>query len=141
ALVLAGAGIASKGLSYGVEFTGGRLIEYTTAQPLTADAAREAVSEAGLPRAVVQTSDGNRILVRDNGINDTTKSDIESALAEVGGVTTQVRDEFIGPSLGDELKRKALIALGVALAAQLVYLAVRFRWTFGAAAVIAMAHD
>jgi SecD/SecF fusion protein len=141
ALVLAGAGIASKGLNYGVEFTGGRLIEYTTTQPLTSDVARGAVAEVGLPRAVVQTSDGNRILIRDNGITDTTKSEIESALAEVGGATSQVRDEFIGPSLGDELKRKALIALGIALAAQLIYLAVRFRWTFGLSAVAAMAHD
>ena len=55
-----------------------------------------------------------------------------------GGEVTKVRDELIGPSLGDELRSKALIALGVALAAQLLYLAVRFRWTFGGAAVLAM---
>ena len=52
-----------------------------------------------------------------------------------------MRDEFIGPSMSDELRGKALIALGVALVAQLLYLAVRFRWTFSAAAVVAMAHD
>jgi SecD/SecF fusion protein len=141
ALVLAGTGIAGKGLNYGVEFTGGRLIEYTTTQPLTAEVARNAISETGLARAVVQTSDGNRILIRDNGISETAKADIESALAAAGGATTQVRDEFIGPSLGQELKHKALIALGIALAAQLVYLAIRFRWTFGVSAVAAMAHD
>ncbi|HEX2118705.1 MAG TPA: protein translocase subunit SecF, partial [Acidimicrobiales bacterium] len=52
-----------------------------------------------------------------------------------------VRDEFVGPTIGQELRRKALIALGLALAAQLVYLAVRFRWTYAAGAVVAMAHD
>ncbi len=47
----------------------------------------------------------------------------------------------MGPTIGDELRRKAAIALGLALVAQLVYLAVRFRWTYGAAAVVAMFHD
>ncbi len=47
----------------------------------------------------------------------------------------------MGPVIGQELRRKALIALGLALAAQLAYLAVRFRWTYAAGAVTAMAHD
>ena len=50
-------------------------------------------------------------------------------------------DSLIGPSLGDELRNKALIALGIALAAQMLYLALRFRWVFGASAAIAMLHD
>jgi SecD/SecF fusion protein len=141
AVMIAGAGIAVKGLNFGVEFTGGRLVEYATSSPVTAEAARVAVADAGLPRAVVQRSDGNHILVRDAGLTDSTKTRVERALDGLGGHTTKVRDEFIGPSLGDELKRKALIALGLALAAQMTYLAVRFRWTFGASAVAAMAHD
>ena len=140
ALVIATTGIAVKGLNFGVEFTGGRLVEYATARAVDAETARAAVAAAGLPRAVVQISDGN-VLVRDSGLNDTAKSSIERALTDRGGAATKVRDEFIGPSLGDELKRKALIALGLALAAQMIYLAVRFRWTFGTAAVTAMAHD
>jgi len=67
---------------------------------------------------------------------------VRAALAEAGGgEVTKQRDELIGPSLGDELRRKALLALGIALAVQMLYLAIRFRWTFGAAAVTAMAHD
>ena len=141
AVAVAGTGIGIKGLNYGVDFTGGRLVEYATTRPIDAQTARQAVAAAGLPRAVVQLSDGNHILVRDSGLTDPTKSEIATRLDDVGGTTTKVRDEFIGPSLGDELKRKALIALGLALVAQMVYLAVRFRWTFGTAAVTAMAHD
>ena len=141
AVVVAGIGLGTKPLNFGVEFTGGRLVEYTTAQPVDAESARAAVAAAGLPRAVVQLSDGNHILVRDSGLTDSTKTAIERGLSETGGQTTKVRDEFIGPSLGDELKRKALIALSVALLAQMAYLAIRFRWTFGVAAVAAMAHD
>jgi len=141
AVAVAFAGIAIKGLNFGVEFTGGRLVEYATSRPVDAQDAREAVAAAGLPRAVVQLSDGNHVLVRESGLTDTTKAQIADKLDDLGGTTTKVRDEFIGPSLGDELKRKALIALGLALAAQMIYLAARFRWTFGGAAVIAMAHD
>ncbi len=57
------------------------------------------------------------------------------------GDLEKVRDELIGPSLGSELQRNALIALAVALLAQLTYLAVRFRWTFAASSVLAMVHD
>lgn len=52
-----------------------------------------------------------------------------------------LRDELIGPTLGEELRRNAIVALCLALGAQLLYLAVRFRWTFATAAVGALAHD
>jgi SecD/SecF fusion protein len=141
ALIIAVGGIAAHGLNYGLEFTGGRMLEYSTAAPLSADAARQAVAGTGLTHAVVQSSDGNRILIRDNAITDTAKVDIERALREAAGPTTQIRDDYVGPSIGGELKKKALLALGIALVAQMVYLALRFRWTFAVSAVTAMAHD
>ena len=63
------------------------------------------------------------------------------ALAGLGGGAERIRDETIGPSLGVELRNKALIALGVALLAQLAYLAIRFRWQWALATVLALAHD
>ena len=59
----------------------------------------------------------------------------------IGGDVTKEDDQTIGASLGQELRDKALIAFGVALLAQLLYLAIRFKWTFGVSAVVAMAHD
>ena len=132
------AGIVVRGLNLGVEFTGGRLIEVSTNQPVTIDAARAAVSEAGFPRAVVQESGTDDITVRTQELTDDEAQAIRDALAEVGGGIEPIRDEKIGPSLGNELRNKALIALGVALGAQLLYLAVRFRWTYGAGAVLAL---
>ncbi|MFE3451220.1 protein translocase subunit SecD [Nonomuraea sp. NPDC059194] len=136
-VVIAFAGIVLRGLNFGVEFTGGRLVEFTPATPMSVDTARSAVSGAGFPTAVVQSSDAG-ISVRTGQI---TADDVDRIQRALGGQVTKVRDELIGPSLGEELKRNALIALGVALAAQLVYLAVRFRWTFGAAAVLALFVD
>ncbi len=141
ALVVAIAGILVNGLNLGVEFTGGRLIQYSTAQPLTAAQAREAVADAGFPTAVVQEADRGQIAVRTGTITNEDVLTIEEALADEAGGATKERDELIGPSLGDELREKALIAFGIALAAQMLYLAVRFKWTIGASAVLAMFHD
>jgi SecD/SecF fusion protein len=67
--------------------------------------------------------------------------EVQRAITRIGGQVTELRDEFIGPTIGAGLRRKALIALGIGLLMQLGYLAIRFRWTFGAAAVVAMLHD
>jgi SecD/SecF fusion protein len=142
AVVLAVAGIGFRGLNLGVEFTGGRLVEYAATAPLSADAARDAVASAGLDRAVVNTSGDGNISVRAGAFGEETETEVRAALAQAGGGDIQrLRDEKIGPTLGEELRRNALIALGVALVAQLIYLAVRFRWQWGAATVVAMLHD
>jgi SecD/SecF fusion protein len=141
ALVLALVGIFGKGLNLGVEFTGGRLMEFSTAQPVTADQARAAVSDAGFPTAEVQKADQSNISVRTGQITNQQQVEIQDALSTVGGKATKQRDELIGPSLGDELRNKALIALGIALLVQMLYMAIRFKWTIGASAVLAMFHD
>lgn len=141
ALVLAGTGIVTRGLNLGVEFTGGRLAEFSTAQQVPVEQAREAVGRAGFPTAVVQRAGQDDLSVRTARISDAEQDRIRQSLAELGGSAERIRDETVGPTLGQELRHKALIALGVAMAAQLLYLAVRFRWTFGAAAVLAMLQD
>ncbi|HSK27069.1 MAG TPA: protein translocase subunit SecD [Jiangellales bacterium] len=141
AVLVSIAGIAVRGLEFGVEFTGGRLVEYSTSSPVDADEARAAVSAAGFPRAVVQASGDGDVTVRTQQLTDAQQAEIRAAIGEVAGGAEVLRDELIGPSLGSELRRNALIALGIALAAQLAYLAVRFRWTFGAGAVAALFHN
>jgi len=141
ALVLAVGGIVANGLNLGVEFTGGRLMEYSTNQPLEVERAREAVADAGFPSAVVQESDDDKIAVRTGQISNEDEVTIRESIGSVAGGATKQRDELIGPSLGSELRDKALIAFGIALLAQMLYLGVRFKWTIGASAVAAMFHD
>jgi SecD/SecF fusion protein len=141
ALLLAGAGLVVRGPNLGVEFTGGRLLEYRTERPVDLDAARRALAETGFPRAVVQASGDGDLAVRTGQLDQPGEERVRRAVTAVGGQSEELRDEFIGPTIGAELRRKALIALGIALVVQLGYLAIRFRWTFGAAAVIAMFHD
>ncbi|GHB20438.1 protein translocase subunit SecDF [Streptomyces viridiviolaceus] len=140
-LALAASGIVVRGLDFGIEFTGGRLIEYATTSPVDPDRARTALAEAGFPRAVVQSSGDTGLTVRTEELTNAEAVTVEKTVSGLGGETEKVRDELIGPSLGEELRRDALIALGLALGAQLLYLAARFRWLFGTAAVGALAHD
>ena len=141
AVVLAVAGIALRGLSFGVEFSGGRLVEYATERPVDLELMRGELAAAGLPRAVVQASDDDNVSIRTADLDQTDARRLEGVVERLGNGAELVREEFVGPTIGDELRNKALIALGVALVAQLTYLAARFRWTYGAAAVIAMVHD
>lgn len=141
ALVLAASGIAVRGLDFGVEFTGGRLIEYGTSSPVDPDRARAALADAGFPGAVVQESGDRRISVRTDRLTNAEAAAVTEAVDAVGDGADKLRDETIGPSLGKELRQGALIALAVALGAQLLYLSARFRWLFGTAAVAALAHD
>ncbi|WP_328392688.1 protein translocase subunit SecD [Streptomyces sp. NBC_00390] len=140
-VVLAIAGIGVRGVEFGVEFTGGRVVQYAAEEPADADTAREAVADAGFPHAVVQTTGAGAITVRTGELSNDEQVRIQGALEESVGKVTVEQDELVGPSLGSELRAHALIALGVAVAAQLLYLTVRFRWTFACAAVVAMVQD
>jgi SecD/SecF fusion protein len=130
-----------RGFNFGVEFTGGRVVEFATTQEVSVNDARtRSRRRASRPRwcsrATTPTS-------RSAPPRSTTTRSSRSAadIAAVAGDATISSDNLIGPTLGSELRTKALIALGIALLAQLAYLAVRFRWTFAAATVLAMLHD
>ncbi|MYY07196.1 MULTISPECIES: protein translocase subunit SecD [unclassified Streptomyces] len=140
-IAVAVAGIVVRGVNFGVEFTGGRLIEYSTSRPVDVETARSALAGAGFGDAEVTTAGAGDISVRTGDLDNNGEHELRSALAAEGGDTTKVRDELIGPSLGDELRRNALIALAIAVLVQLAYLAIRFRWTFAVASVGALIHD
>lgn len=140
-VAVAVAGIVVRGIDLGVEFTGGRLVEYSTSRPVDVETARSTLADAGFGDAEVTTAGDGDISVRTGKLDNDGEHTLREALATEGGETTKVRDELIGPSLGDELRRNALIALGVAVFVQLAYLAVRFRWTFAVASVVGMVHD
>ncbi|MEV7843672.1 protein translocase subunit SecD [Streptomyces cyaneofuscatus] len=140
-VAVAVAGIVVRGVDLGVEFTGGRLVEYSTSRPVDVETARSTLADAGFGDAEITTAGDGDISVRTGKLDNDGEHALRTALATEGGETTKVRDELIGPSLGDELRRNALIALGVAVLVQLAYLAVRFRWTFAVGSVIAMVHD
>lgn len=141
AVALAAGGLVARGLNYGIEFTGGRLLEFETARGVDLSQLRELLAAEGFPRAIVQTTGEGNISVRTGTLSREQEQDIASAVSALAEDSDRVRDELVGPTLGVELRRKALIALGLALGAQLTYLAIRFRWNYGVSAVAAMFHD
>ncbi|WP_367115164.1 protein translocase subunit SecF [Actinophytocola sp.] len=140
AVGLALVGLVAVGPNLGVEFTGGRVLEYAVPSA-DVDQVRDAVADAGFPRAVVQLSDADAVAVRTEPVDDAGAARIQAAVESVTGSAEEVRDEQIGPSMGAELRVQALVALGLAVVAQLSYLAVRFDWRLGLAVVAALAQD
>ena len=141
AVVLSLGGVLGRDINLGIEFSGGLLLEYEITGTADLDAIREEMAVVGFPRAVVQTSDKGNLIIRTERLSADDQAAIDDAVDRVVGDAERVRDQFIGPTLGTELRNKALIALGVALAIQLIYLAFRFRWTMGLSSVTAMFHD
>lgn len=139
-LLAAVAGLFVRGLSLGVEFTGGRMLEFT-ASSVDAGKVRSELASAGFADAVVVTSGTDGVSVRTGPIDSAAAVRVGEAVDRATGGAEQVSNDLIGPSLGSELRRNALIALAIAVAAQLLYLAVRFDWRLGVATVVALVTD
>jgi protein-export membrane protein SecD/preprotein translocase SecF subunit len=144
--------LALQGVTYSIEFTGGTMVHVETAEGVGADQLRGAMRAAGLPGAEIQRFGSDREYVIRARLDETTAGDggreavraaVDTALErELGAGTYEVgRSEAVSPRVGAELQQKALIATAVSFATTLIYLAFRFEWRFGLAAVLATAHD
>lgn len=140
------------GLNYSIEFTGGTMLQVKPNKPLNVGALRAELDRQGLHGAEIQSfGSGNEYVIRarvpkaGTDANDTqAMSDIVSAALDkvVGqGQYTVGRGAAVGPKVGGELRTKAFLAIFLSFFAVLAYLAYRFEWRFGVAAVVATAHD
>ncbi len=140
------------GLNYSIEFTGGTLIQVQTQQPLDMGKVRSGLAEAGITGAEIQAFGGpSEYVIRARTAKEGTDADdtqatasaVQQALDAVLGTGTYTiaRTEAVGPKVGGELRTKALLAILASFVAVLAYLAYRFEWRFGLAAVGATAHD
>lgn len=141
-----------RGVNYSVEFTGGTLMQVESAEPVDVGAVRNALAEAGIEGAELQTFGSDRELViraragregADANNTEAASNAVRAALDQVlgAGDYTVLRTEAVGPKVGGELREKAVLAIILSFLVVLVYLAFRFEWRFGVAAVIATAHD
>jgi len=139
-------------LNRSVEFTGGTVVQLKFAQNAPADVVRGAVDQAGFAGSEVTTfGDASTYLVKaPPKEGDAAASDAAAVGARIAAVLTQRlpnnpvrvdRSESVGPRVGAELQTKAITAILISFIVTLIYLAIRFEWRFGVAAVIATAHD
>jgi len=142
------------GLNYSIEFTGGTLIQVQTKEAVGTERIRSALDAAGIRDAEIQQFGGPteyKIQARiakagvAEGSTEATAAAVDSALARGLGSGpehyTVVRTEAVGPKVGRELQGKAFLAIFFSFIVTLVYLAFRFEWRFGLAAVLATFHD
>jgi preprotein translocase subunit SecF len=131
-------------VNYGVDFTGGTLVQLLFEEPTTVGELRSTLS--AFQADVTRFGGENEFLVRvpEFAEEGTNVSDVIVGVVaeEYGeGAFEVVRTEAVGPKIGDELQQKALLAILMSFVLTLVYLAFRFEWRFGVAAVIATLHD
>lgn len=139
--------LATRGLNFGLDFTGGTLIEvgYPTA-PNTNDV-RENLANAGFDSVVQTFGTATDIVVRippgdDEESNAELSTRVLAALSQgVEGEIEMRRVEFVGPQVGDELANQGILAVIYAMVGVFLYVMFRFQWRFSVGAVAALLHD
>ncbi len=170
-IIISIAALATRGLNFGIDFTGGTLVEVGYDQAVEVDSVRTTLTEAGFDQAIVQHfGTAKDVMVRLPATVDTSRAsvsgEIMKALRDAHGETlaglnegeaelqqclregaTQNcalqmrRVEFVGPQVGDELANQGGLAMLYALAGILIYVTIRFRWQFSVGSVVALVHD
>ncbi len=141
-----------RGINYSVEFTGGTLVQVDAQQAIDVAAVRAGLASAGITGAEIQTFGSDRELVirariAPEGVDADDTQAVGAAIrpaldAAIGaGNYTIARTEAVSGKVGNELRGQALGAILLSFLAVLAYLAYRFEWRFGLAAVAATAHD
>ena len=135
--------LATRGLSFGLDFTGGALVEVTYEQAADLNATRQVLEDAGFEDLVVQNFGTDReVLIRLQQDNSPTLGDqIVAALADAGQQVTLQRSEFVGAQVGDELRDQGGLGMLFALIVVMAYVAVRFQYKYSLGSVAALIHD
>lgn len=132
--------------NYGVDFTGGVLVQARFNQPVEVGELRNALGGAQAP-AITRFGEDNEYTIRaplEEGVEvEVVSSRLASELEQAfgSGSFEIVRTELVGPKIGAELQQKAALAILFSLVITLIYIAIRFEFRFGVAAVVATAHD
>jgi preprotein translocase subunit SecF len=138
--------LATRGLNFGLDFTGGTLVEVQFEQNVQLKEVRHAMATHGFPDVVAQNFGAKGdILLR---MKPSKSSNAEQVGDKVMGVLKTLdknvqmrRIEFVGPSVGNDLAEQGGLAIFAALGMILIYVAIRFEWRFAVGAVVALAHD
>ena len=138
--------LATKGLNFGVDFTGGTVMEVNYTQPADISKIRESLGKSGFSEASVQNfGTSHDVLIRLPVKIDITGAKLSEQVLDalrLDDKTVQMRRvEFVGPQVGKELVENGSLALLLVSIGIVLYLWLRFEWKFGIAAIIANLHD
>ncbi len=137
--------LATKGLNFSIEFTGGTLIEVAYKQAADVDAIRKTLDDAGYKAEVQNFGSSRDVLIRMHLEKNQSSADLSqkvvSILQQQDKSAELRRVEFVGPQVGRELAENGALALLVTAAGIVLYLWLRFEWRFGLSAIVANLHD
>ena len=146
-VITALASLATRGLNFGIDFTGGTLIELSYQSPVELKQVREVLGKGGFDDAVVQHFGTPRDILVRIGIREGVSQN------EIGGKVLKIlqaassepverrRNEYVGPQVGEELTEQGGLAMLYALIGILIYVALRFEYRFSVGSVAALVHD
>ncbi len=134
------------GLQYGIDFSGGTLIQVRFEKPVAVDAIRGSLGRIGLGESVIQEFGESREFLIRVGLGGSSAKEVtqsaQAALVQAGLGNVEIRRvEFVGPQVGKDLQLQALSAVGLGAAGILIYIAFRFDLVGGIAAILATFHD
>ena len=143
--------LATRGLNLALDFTGGTLVEAEFKQPVELEQVRSALDSAGFENFTVQSIGGAReaamrlppMVKGEQGIERQREvaESVGKALNAAGLDAIIKRSEFVGPQVGKELAEDGVIAVVFVILTIMLYVAMRFEWRFGIAAIAGEAHD
>lgn len=144
-MILSLVSLVFKQLNLGLDFTGGTLVELHYSEPADIESIRKTLSQAGYEGVEVSTFGSNQeVLIKLAGLSsDKMGSEITSLLKPTNSSDQEFlrRNEFVGPQVGSELRDQGGLAMLLALAMMMIYIAFRFQSKFALAAVSALIHD
>ena len=137
-----------RGFNFGIDFTGGTIIDLKFAQPVTIAEVRTSLAKYGLDGSTIQLSGAQSdvtssedVVIRTTDLEEEQRKEVMATLKQDVGDYTVLREEKVGATIGGELITNALEALVISWALIILYVAYRFEWKFGVAAVFALIHD
>jgi preprotein translocase subunit SecF len=145
-IIISLASLAFKGMSFGLDFTGGTILEVEYPDSVELAPIRKSLKENKFPDAIVQHfGSANEVLVRVAPKNELSSAEISTNLLTIlekqNNKVEMRRVEFVGPQVGEELTETGGLAMLAALGCILIYVALRFEYRFALGSVAALAHD
>ena len=147
-IVISIASLTLRGLNFGLDFTGGALIEVAYSVAPDLEQVRDNLEAAGLDDAVVQTFGlDTEIVVRipprseEESSADLSTLVLQALQRDYAGTIDMRRVEFVGPQVGEELTEQGILVVVYALIGIFLYVMMRFQWRFSVGAVAALVHD
>lgn len=131
----------TKGLNLSVDFTGGLVLQVKFDKTVQVADVRKSLAEVGQGQAVIQAFDNAEVMIRCQEQEEEVRKVVLETLKKDFGNVTVLKIDKVGPVVGKELRGQAALSLILALGGILIYMAFRFKFRFGVAAVLALMHD